>query len=118
MVEPELASDSRQVHMIRSRISAPKELSPGDTLLYAVCVFRTYKHLDVFRHHRVFRATDQNVENRLGRQTRNRGASGVFDLGRKTSGCEVFSEPLGLQSKEFGPGRIVRHNSNCPTLQA
>ena len=78
MVPPELAIDRGEVQMVRSRIAPSEELSPGNSLLSTMHVTGGGEYLDAFRYGRAFSVTAENIENRLGRQTGNCGASRVL----------------------------------------
>src|SRR5712675_1566908 len=102
MIPPERAVNRGEMQVISTRISPAEELASWDLLLSAMHIARPREHLDVGLHRRTLRISCENVENGLGCQSRNGGATRMLDDQRDLSGGEALPQPLRLRCTEAG----------------
>jgi hypothetical protein len=102
--------------MVGTRLAAAKELATRDALFAAMLVTRRLETPDELLQQLGIVISGQNVEDGLGSEARDSGASDMFD------GCyergEGGPEPLEFGQEEFRPPRVVRHDADGSGFKA
>ena len=117
MIAPEGAIHRGKVQVIRPWISPPEELTSRNALLSAMHVVGPCESIDVVGYGRTCWITGENVQNGLGRQTGNGGASCMLQQYDESGRCEGFLKSIRFRYKQARPCRIVGHQSDNAALE-
>jgi hypothetical protein len=115
VLAPEGTFQLHEVQMVRARSAAPKELPPGDALLASMLILSPAESLDVGSERLTGRTPGEQVEDRLGGEPGDAGATDVFELDGQRSQRLGKSGCLG--SEEPRPLRIVADQANGTRCQ-
>src|SRR2546421_4765274 len=116
VLSPERPALLHEVNVIGPRLSAPKELMPGNPTIAAMLVPSPSEGGNIARRRCVGRVAGENVEDRLGAEARNGCAADVLEYNGKRPAR--LAQALRLGGEEAGPPLIVLHHADFAGLKA
>jgi hypothetical protein len=109
VIAPEIAVDLSEMQVVLPRISAPEEIAANDSLFTAIDIARLFERIDCNLAVVIGTATAEQIEYRLGGQSRNRCATSVLENQRDSTSFEDRHDARNFFFIEAGPRRVVRH---------